>query len=42
MHYHISQAKQRVVIFEPFEDINTTVQCTSQNLEEPPRNTILS
>ena len=24
MHYHISQAKQRVVIFEPFEDINTT------------------
>ena len=41
MHYHISQAKHRVVIFEPFEDINTTAaNALLKTLEEPPRNTI--
>ena len=40
MHYHMSQAKNRVVIFEPFEDINNTAaNALLKTLEEPPNNT---
>jgi DNA polymerase III delta prime subunit len=40
MHYHISQAKNRVVIFEPFEDINTkAANALLKTFEEPPKNT---